>query len=271
MPVLLVQPTLAWHEAAQLWLLDSGRHATEATCPERNWGQSQLQSSWPCFHTCAVVALLRRAARLLQVYGSLTTGLYRFNVWVAGQSQQQAAMGSTYAITSVSGKLLPASHHCISMMQPGQHQHGGLHVGHAQPCPRGLCSCAQAQPDNGTICTCSRGAPCAQVMLLSMLMHSAPRSGLLLSGWHLLYRCLPFWCCRDLQCKFYVAQPLTYRAGPQPLLTGQMQQQASSAASTTRRRPCQPPTRAAAAQRECQLLSLQLSMDILSLSAPARC
>ena len=89
-------------------------------------------AGWPCFQTCAAVAILRRAAHLLQVYGSLTTGLYRFNVWVAGQSQQQAAMGSTYAITSVSAQLLPAPHHLVGMMHPGQHRRGGLHVGHAQ-------------------------------------------------------------------------------------------------------------------------------------------
>lgn len=76
------------------------------------------------------------AGCLLQVYGGLTSGLYRFNVWVAGQSQQQAAMGTTYAVTSVSAELLPASHHQSSMMQPGKHQHGALHMGHAQLSPR---------------------------------------------------------------------------------------------------------------------------------------
>lgn len=50
---------------------------------------------------CAA-AVLQMAGCLLQVYGGLTSGLYRFNVWVAGQSQQQAAMGTTYAVTSVS-------------------------------------------------------------------------------------------------------------------------------------------------------------------------
>ena len=135
--------------------------------------------------------------------------------------------------------------------------------------PLSLCSCAEAQPDIGTTHTCSRGAPCAQVVLLSMLTHSAPRSGLLLSGWHLLCSCLPFCCCRGLLCNFCAAHLLTYRVGPQPLLTGQMQQQASSAASLTRRPPCQRPTAAAAAQRECQLLPLQSCLHMPSLSAPA--